>query len=379
MITMFMGYYRICFLVLVFAIYGWRCKNGPGLTQVIVNIKGAAGKKIFLYKEAFINEQRTIIDSATVIDLNHPVRFAIDEAEERAFSIRVEGSANSYYFISDVPNINVEANNINGSYTVLSSPASKSLKVFNDNQTLVSKELRKLNKEIESLSADGKGESDSLQNLFNNQYKIYMTNYKAYADTVKSPAAFMLVYENIDFGKQHNELKIFADKAAKRFPGYQPVAELQKEVYDLADIFEIEFEVGDILPNIELQSSTGKQFSTRSFNGKYYFIDFWASWYPKSYTINYYKKKLWESYKDKGLEIVSVALEDDKEIWQAFIHKDSLVWTQLVDEKMWRGTAARTLKFDSIPFNFLVDPGGRVLEKAIKPDSLITVIGRYIK
>lgn len=374
-----MGYYRIYFLVFILAIFGGHCKNDPQLAQVTVRIKGAAGKKIFLYREAFINEQRTVIDSAIVIDLNHLVRFTIIEARERAFSIRVEGSANSYYFINDVPQVNIEANNINGSYTVLSSPASSSLKVFNDNQALLSKELRKLDKGIKSLKTDGKGGTDSLQNLFNNQYKIYMANYRAYADTVKSPAAFMLIYENIDFGKQHNELKIFADKAAKRFPGYEPVAQLQKEVYDVADIFEKEFKVGDILPNIELQTSTGKQFSTSSFNGKYYLMDFWASWYPKSYTINYHKKKLWKSYKEKGLEMVSVALEDDAANWLSVIHKDSLQWTQLIDKKMWRGTAAKTLKFDSIPFNFLVDPNGRIVEKAIKPDSLDAVIGKYLK
>jgi hypothetical protein len=43
---------------------------------------------------------------------------------------------------------------------------------------------------------------------------------------------------------------------------------------------------------------------------------------------------------------------------------------------MWQGPAVRTLLFDSIPFNFLVGPHGKIIDKAIKPDSLQKVISR---
>lgn len=77
--------------------------------------------------------------------------------------------------------------------------------------------------------------------------------------------------------------------------------------------------------------------------------------------------------------MVSIALDDEKERWIDAIKKDTLPWTQLVDEKMWFGPTAKTLKLDSIPFNFLVDKQGRILAKAIRPDSLHSAIARYLK
>jgi hypothetical protein len=49
----------------------------------------------------------------------------------------------------------------------------------------------------------------------------------------------------------------------------------------------------------------------------------------------------------------------------------------VIDQEMWAGPAARALRFDSIPINFLVAPGGRVVAKAIPPDSLLTVLATY--
>jgi hypothetical protein len=66
-------------------------------------------------------------------------------------------------------------------------------------------------------------------------------------------------------------------------------------------------------------------------------------------------------------------------VWTDLITKANYSWPQLIDEKMWRGTAAKTLKFDSIPFNFLVSPQGRILAKAIRPDSLIIVLKKVIQ
>jgi hypothetical protein len=78
-------------------------------------------------------------------------------------------------------------------------------------------------------------------------------------------------------------------------------------------------------------------------------------------------------------EIVSVAIDSEKEDWELILEKENLNWTQLIDEKMWQGTAVKTLKFDSIPFNFLVNPEGRIIAKAIKPDSLLPVLHRLVK
>lgn len=104
----------------------------------------------------------------------------------------------------------------------------------------------------------------------------------------------MAVCENIEFGKNYAALKAFVDKAVARFPGYKPVAELKNEAYDIVNIYEKEYNVGDTLPYLELENASGKTFSTKSFTGKYYLIDIWAPWYPGSFIYNYYKSNYGE-------------------------------------------------------------------------------------
>jgi hypothetical protein len=50
----------------------------------------------------------------------------------------------------------------------------------------------------------------------------------------------------------------------------------------------------------------------------------------------------------------------------------------LIDEQMWAGPVARTLRFDSIPFNFLLGKDGRILAKGISPDSLLQTLKKFI-
>ena len=56
-----------------------------------------------------------------------------------------------------------------------------------------------------------------------------------------------------------------------------------------------------------------------------------------------------------------------------------MIWKQLIDVKLWRGPAVNALKFDSIPFNYLVDPNGKIIAKAIKADSLLTVVSNAVR
>ncbi len=78
-------------------------------------------------------------------------------------------------------------------------------------------------------------------------------------------------------------------------------------------------------------------------------------------------------------ETVSIALTAEKDAWKKVIYDNKLTGVQLIDEKMWRGKTAETFKIDSIPFNFLISPEGKILAKAIKKDAVWQVVSGFIK
>ena len=147
----------------------------------------------------------------------------------------------------------------------------------------------------------------------------------------------------------------------------------------MISIYEEEFNVGDSLPSVKLPDGSGNMFSTASFRGKYYLIDFWSTWCRQCMIFDEYKKTLRREIPAEKLGMVSVALDDSRGTWLSLINRNHYDWPQLIDDKMWRGVAALTLKFDSIPFNFLVSPKGIVIAKAIPADSLASVLKRIIK
>lgn len=368
-----------CLMKYFFSIIIWIglffCCTGDSNTTVSVTIKGAAGKKIYLVKLPFLDEKEVLIDSATVVDLNHPVKFVINDEQQRPYVIRVGRSGSVYQFINDTKTVNLDINHINGKYTIALSPASISLKKFNDNQAILADYLRRLTNQMKSAS----GKRAEIKKLYDSAYNTFQKNYINYADTVNSAAAFLAVLDNVDFGSRYEDQKAFINKAAARFANYPPIQQMKIEILNMVKIYEEEYNVGDQIPTVSLPGSNGENFSTASLQGKYYLLDIWATWCPQCREYNYYKKQLFDRLYSANFSMVSIAMDDEKETWKRVISNDSLNWQQLIDVRLWRGTAANALKFDSIPFNFLVDPNGKIIAKAIKADSLLTVVPNFVK
>jgi hypothetical protein len=352
-------------------------------TRVALNVPAAAGVKIYLTKIPYTDEKAQVVDSAIAKNSKDSVIFIIPTEEDRSYEIRIKNTPARIYFIADAAYIHIRINNFNGKSEIAGSAATISLRDFNQRQNEIMMHARGIHIVVDSLIKNDHANKiyiRTLQKQFDDSIALIKERNVQYADTVKNPAAFLSVYSSIDFDdNDRQDLKQLILRAGNRFPGSQPVQKLKQEVLDMISIFEEEFNIGDSLPVIKLPDLNGNIFSTASLKGKYYLIDFWSTWCRGCVVYDQYKKKVKEKISPAKFEMVSVALDDDKKTWSEMITKTGHNWPQLIDEKMWRGTAAKTLKFDSIPFNFLVSPEGRIIAKAIKADSLIKVLERVIK
>jgi AhpC/TSA family len=363
---LFLRYCAIVFLIFA------GCKTNTDAhksiqTTVFVNVFTARHEKAYLIKLAYNNEPTVVADSQTIISAKDTLIFRVPFEPGRQYKIEISGSHKAFNFIPDAKEIRITFNNINGACIINGSAASNSLKTF---------------KEVQLALADSIAEIDKDSNLSGNKKEqvtgpllktINQNNYN-YADTVSNVAAFVDVFGLINFDKNYNGLKNFTERAVKRFPGNKEVLLIRKQSLDMIDIYEKEYLVGQTLPPVSLPDNVGNMFSTSSLKGSYYLINFWATWYPKTYSCIEASQNVLNNYAAGNLKIVNVALDDDKENWSRIIKASGSTAINLIDSAMWHGTAANTLKFDSIPFNFLVDPNGIIIGKAIKPDSLALVL-----
>ncbi|MCZ4223195.1 TlpA family protein disulfide reductase [Pedobacter rhodius] len=336
--------------------------------KIIVNQKVGLGE--FLYLSVSDNEgDSKIIDSFKVADNKQPTVFFINDDAPKMYSIT--SSFNNYKvdFIKDNKVIEVDVDFFARNNRVKNSPATQSIIKFNALQAKLISQLSKLEK------------AKDLQNSIasrNSLRKKIELNYINYADSVKNPIAFMLIYNNVDFGNQYNSLSKFMARAKVKFGSYQPFIALGKKVENYLSVMKEELLVGNKFPDFKLPGANNEE-AVLADKGKFTFIDFWASWNPHSLVYTKPKIEVFNVFDKAKLRMVSVALEPDRKVWRKYLEDNKINWQNLIDIEMWNGKAINTIKFDSIPSNYLIAPNGKIIAKSIKPDSLRIVLNKFVK
>ncbi|MBR5604590.1 MAG: AhpC/TSA family protein [Bacteroidales bacterium] len=115
-------------------------------------------------------------------------------------------------------------------------------------------------------------------------------------------------------------------------------------------------------------------------NSKLVMIDFWASWCPDCRVENPNVVETYELFKDKGLEIVSVSLDTDKEAWLKGIKDDNLSWNNHLSALQgWNCPAANEYGVAFIPQNFIINKDGIIIGKNISGENLKHFIARHTR
>ena len=132
---------------------------------------------------------------------------------------------------------------------------------------------------------------------------------------------------------------------------------------------------GSVAPELEFLDPDGKVRKLSDLRGKVVLIDFWASWCGPCRKENPHVRAMYERYHDRGFEVFSVSLDNNKDRWKDAIAKDNLSWPNHVsDLKGWGSAAAKLYGVSSIPSTFLVDREGRIIAKGLRGEQLTAVL-----
>lgn len=151
------------------------------------------------------------------------------------------------------------------------------------------------------------------------------------------------------------------DKLAKAYPTsyFGGIAKNRLEAMD--------FKPGaDAIP-FSGQNLRGRKVSLSDYQGEVLLLDFWASWCVPCVEALPYMKELRKKYRDEGLRILSISLDESREELEAAIETHNLPWAQIFDGKSWQSDLALRYSVEQVPHMLLIDRDGKIAGVGLFP------------
>jgi thiol-disulfide isomerase/thioredoxin len=142
------------------------------------------------------------------------------------------------------------------------------------------------------------------------------------------------------------------------------------------ELFPTDF-TGKPVPQFKLKGNDGKEVTLAELcKGKKYIIfDFWASWcHPCRAEIPNFKK-LYATYADKGLQIISISIDKDEAAWKKALAEEKMAWPSYLD----RTDVATLYNIRAIPAIYLIDAQGKLISDKLRGESLANKLAELFK
>lgn len=180
-----------------------------------------------------------------------------------------------------------------------------------------------------------------------------------------------VIYSRAD-DKEKNELLALFKEKSPNTPHYKKI---------VADIEASKrSEVGSKYTDFEMDDPDGKKLTISQFvnNNKYTLIDFWASWCGPCCAEMPNVVEAYKKYHDKGLEIVGVSFDNNKDAWLSGLKRLNMTWPQVSDLKGWDCAASGLYNIKAIPANILIDSKGVIVAKNLRDKALQTKLAELL-
>ena len=123
-------------------------------------------------------------------------------------------------------------------------------------------------------------------------------------------------------------------------------------------------DIGNKFTDIAMNDTTGRErrLSEWCGKGRYVLIDFWASWCGPCRAEMPNVTACYEKYHAKGLDIVAISFDTNKDAWLRAINTMKMPWVHLSDLAGWNSLGAKTYDIKGIPANILLDGDGNIID-----------------
>lgn len=87
---------------------------------------------------------------------------------------------------------------------------------------------------------------------------------------------------------------------------------------------------------------------------------------------------IYNDFKDKGLLIVGVSLDDNRNAWVKAVEADGLTWLQLSALSGYNDDVVKRYNIDAIPTIYILDANNKIVAKNLRGDKLREFVANYL-
>lgn len=129
-------------------------------------------------------------------------------------------------------------------------------------------------------------------------------------------------------------------------------------------------DVGEQYADFEMENAEGQAVRLSEIKGKYTLVYFWAAHCFPSREENPNLVQNYNTYKDRGFEILGVSIDADRDTFLGSIEEHKLSWNNLMSPAGMDNDPALIYGISGTPDNFLIDENGTIIARNIRGKEL---------
>ncbi len=156
------------------------------------------------------------------------------------------------------------------------------------------------------------------------------------------------------------------------------LVEREPRFYEIIETIKVSVGLGYPAKNFTVKLLNGEDFTLAKQRGKVVLIYFWAYWCEPCKQEMPHLDKVYQEFKDKGLEILSISLDSSIKKAGDFIKQAQLQWKHSCSGKEWQDDTVNLYGVNSLPSLWVVDKKGILRSFDIKGEELRKVISALL-
>ena len=186
--------------------------------------------------------------------------------------------------------------------------------------------------------------------------------------------AHFLLSAMLEMANRDKEVLAVFEKLEQQYPGnYYVLDELARIHEELGNlVLAAEYQkkadpmselVGKVVPDFSVTALDGKPISLQQYRGKVILLDFWAVWCGPCIGEMPNVKKVYDTYKDQGFDIIGVSLDTDETRLRNYLKENDIPWRQIFSGQKWKSPIAQRYHIHRIPAPWLIARDGTLISR----------------